>query len=63
MITMGTLYAHAHVHILDDFSNDTMIIMGILYAHVHILDDFSNDTMIIMGILYAHAACTCTYIR
>ena len=49
---MGTL--HAHVHILDDFSNDTMIIMGILYAHVHILDVFSNDTMIIMGILYAH---------
>ena len=56
MITIGTLYVHAHVHILDDFSNDTMIIMDILYAHahVHILDDFSNDTMIIMGILYAH---------
>ena len=49
MITIGTLYVHTH-----DFSDDTMIIMGILYAHAHILDDFSNDTMIIIGILYAH---------
>ena len=37
---------HAHVDILDDFSNDTMIIMGILYAHVHVLNDLSSDTMI-----------------
>ena len=37
---------HAHAHILDDFSNDTMIIIGILYEHVHVLDDLSNDTMI-----------------
>ena len=56
---MGILFAH--VHVLDDSSNDTMnqwymITIGTLYvhAHVHILDDFSNDTMIIMGILYAH---------
>ena len=53
MVIMGIL--QAHVHVLDDLSNDTMI--HDKYGHtsctctcacdnVHVLDDLSNDTVI-----------------
>ena len=50
---MGIL--QAHVHVLDDLSNDTMIhdkyghsriLHAHVHVHVHVLDDLSNDTMI-----------------
>ena len=62
MIIMGIL--HAHLHVLDDLSNDTMIqwymiIMGILHAHVHVLDDLSNDTKIHGNCGHTSSTCTC----